>query len=117
VTALPTRIAALFVVAGMIAGAGGSALASMAHPVCTAHDHDCGAPARLADPCCGDAGTPPDATPAQSRIEVTHGASAAVPLPVFACAIPPLAPARAVRTSPSRTCLLDLPTLFATLLL
>jgi len=105
-------------IAGLLAGTGGSLFAQDRHPVCEAKQHDCGQPAKISSCCCGDVGTSPDAgTPAQSRTELSKDASATLALPQFIQLLPPAPLTLTARTSPPRLCLLDLPTLFASLLI
>jgi len=118
VTGLAKRLSALGLVVAMIATASGLAFAQNHHPVCEATQHDCGQPAKISSCCCGDLGALRDTgTPAQSRVDVVSGISAA---PVTAPFVPSVLPARsdiAVQASPPRVALLDLTTLFACLLI
>jgi hypothetical protein len=97
--------------------AGGAVFARAAHPICVAKHHDCGQTARMSSCCCGDQDVSRnDSTPGQSRtvrpdVSVTPALSCA-----FDFATAPR-PASAIQTSPPRLCLLDLPTLFAALLI
>lgn len=118
VTRLRIRIAALAIIAGLLTGASASALAGGRNAVCVAKQHDCGKTARITSCCCGDAGAQDDAsTPAQSRVETTPAVVATAVLPLFVDIVPATHPAPAVHTSPPGMWLVDLPTLFATLLI
>jgi len=88
------------------------------HPDCETTHHDCGELATISGCCCGDLGQFRDTSvPAQARTELTKDVAVTLPLPSFVqpLARPPLL--SAVQASPPRLALLDLPTLFATLLI
>jgi hypothetical protein len=88
------------------------------HPVCETRQHDCGKTAKISSCCCGDLGQFRDASvPAQARTELTKDVAVTLTLPSFVQpgARQPLL--SAVQASPPRLALLDLPTLFATLLI
>jgi hypothetical protein len=115
---LRKRVAAVALIAGILAATGALAFAGDRHPVCVVRQHDCGAPVRISSCCCGDQGTTRrDTTPAQPRIDIQADLSSSPTLEhvVAAIATPQRTPA--VHTSPPGSCLLDLPTLFATLLI
>ncbi len=92
--------------------------ARAAHPICVAKHHDCGQTARMSSCCCGDQDVSRnDSTPGQSRTDVRPDMSVT---PALSCAFDFATaprPASAIQTSPPRLCLLDLPTLFAALLI
>jgi hypothetical protein len=88
------------------------------HPVCETEHHDCDQPVNISSSCCGDLDQVRDASvPAQARTELTKDVAVTPALPSFVqpVARQPLLPA--VQASPPRLALLDLPTLFATLLI
>lgn len=115
---LRTRLAALAVIAGILAGIGGSVFAQGSHPRCVARQHDCERPARIVSCCCGDAGTSRDSgAPAQARVEIAPLTAATPTLPQLDALTSSEHPAAAVHTSPPGLALLDFPTLFATLLI
>ena len=118
VTLLHMRLAALSVVAVMIATTGGAVFVQAIHSVCVAKQHDCGKSATISNCCCGDQDTTrTDATPVQSRVEVHVDLPATPVLPNVVSIAPAPQGLGPVRTSPSRLCLLDLPTLFSSFLI
>jgi hypothetical protein len=118
VAGLRTKLAALALITGLLAAAGGSLFAQDTHPACAAKQHDCGKATRISECCCGDPGAARDAgAPARSRTELSRDTSVALTLPQFVRSVQPAPLSSAVQTSPPRLCLLDLPTLFATLLI
>jgi hypothetical protein len=118
VNSLRASLSSIAVVASLLATIGGPLLAQATHPVCTAKHHECDKTATVSDCCCGDQGSPlADSTPAQSRVEVRGDLSPMLALPSFVHTAPAPQPLSPVQTSPPRLCLLDLPTLFATLLI
>jgi hypothetical protein len=118
VTGLARRLSALTLVVALVATTSGSAFAQGRHPGCEAKQHDCGQTAKISSCCCGDPGTPKEAgTPAQTRADVSSGV-ATTPLPPQFEQPPAVADgAVAIHASPPRLALLDLPTLFACLLI
>jgi hypothetical protein len=112
------RVVAAGLVFAISAVAGGSVFSQAAHPICVAKHHDCGQIARMSSCCCGDQDVSRnDSTPGQSRTDVRPDMSVT---PSFSFAVyfatgPNLA--SAIQTSPPRLCSLDLPTLFAALLI
>jgi hypothetical protein len=115
---LRTQLTALALIAGIVAAAGGSVFAFDPHALCAAKQHDCGAPAIASDCCCGDIGAPPDAgAPPQARVDVAAGVAATPVLPTCDHVVHGAVPRIAVQTSPPYRCLVDLTTLFATLLI
>jgi hypothetical protein len=118
VTGLRRKIAALALVAGILAATGGSVFALDRHAACAAKQHDCGTSATISSCCCGDQGAVlNETTAAQPRVEIQAGLSAVPAFPHIIHVAPTPQALSAVQTSPPRLCLLDLPTLFATLLL
>ena len=121
VAPLRMKSAALSLVVAILALTGGAVFAQAAHPYCVAKQHDCGESAKISSCCCGDQDASwSDSAPVQSRTELRADTTATpVPPPlVHASVTPPLAIAgRVVSTSPPGLCLLDLSTLFATLLI
>jgi len=118
VTRLRTKCSALALLVGLLAATAGPMFAQDRHPACQTKHHDCGNPARISSCCSGDLGQFRDASvPAPARTELTKDVTLTPTLPSFVqpVARPPLL--SAVLASPPRLALLDLPTLFATLLI
>jgi hypothetical protein len=114
------QLAAFSLVAAIFALTGGAVFAQGVHPYCAAHQHDCGKTVRLSNCCGGDQDASwTDSAPVQSRVEVHADMtiSSALPALVHALATAPAAIAPKITSSPPGLCLLDLPTLFATLLI
>ena len=114
------RLAAFSLVTAVLALTGGAVFAQGVHPYCAAHQHDCGKTVRLSNCCCGDQDASwTDSAPVQSRVEVHADVTISYALPalVHARATAPAAIAPQITSSPPGSCLLDLPTLFATLLI
>ncbi len=118
-TALRTKLAAITLIAGTLAVTGGSVFAQDRHPVCAAKQHDCGRTATISNCCCGDQGTAHDeATPALSRVEgKAAGQPATTALPHIVRVVSAPQRLSAVHTFPPWLCLLDLSTLFSSLLI
>ena len=117
-TTLRTKLAAIALIVGTLSVMGGSVFAQDRHPVCAAKQHDCGSTATISNCCCGDQGAAHnEATPVQSRAEGKAGQPAIVALPHVVHVVSAPQPLSAVHTVPPRLCLLDLPTLFASLLI
>ena len=118
VTRLRTRCSALAVIVGLVAATAGPLFAQDRHPVCETRQHDCGKPTKISSCCCGDLGQFRDASvPAQPRTELTKDVAVTVILPSFVQPVARHALPSAAQTSPPRLALLDLPTLFASLLI
>jgi hypothetical protein len=118
VKSVRTTLSAIALLVAVIGTTTAPAFAGLAHPICAAKQHDCGKTPSIKSCCCGHAQTSPaSSTPVQSRVEMRSdltlmpAATSAVQV-----ATTPHAPL-AVHTSPPHRALLDLPTLFATLLL
>jgi hypothetical protein len=96
-----------------------SAFAAAAHPVCTVKDHDCGKQATIEPWCCGDASNTSDpAGPIVTKVTIT--ATPASVATLFAAIVTPTLMHTAVvraEASPPRAAPVDLPTLFASLLI
>jgi hypothetical protein len=112
------KFAALSLVAAIVATTGGSVFARAIHPVCLAKQHDCAKTATVSNCCGGDRDAARmDSTPAQSPVEVRADLSAPSALPNVVHIAPAPQGLSPVHTSPPRLGLLDLPTLFTTLLI
>ena len=118
VTRLRTKCSALALIVGLLAATAGPVFAHDRHPVCETKQHDCGKTAKISSCCCGDLGQLGDASvPAQARTELTKDVAVALALPSFVQPVVRQPLLSAVQASPPRLALLDLPTLFATLLI
>jgi hypothetical protein len=112
------RLSALALVVALVATTSGAAFAQGRHPACEAKQHECGQTAKISSCCCGDLGTPKDAsTPAQTRADVSSGVATTPLPPPFEQPIAAPDAAVAIHASPHRLALLDLTTLFACLLI
>ena len=101
----------------LVTAAGAPVLAAQLHPACAAQHHDCGKTATLMTCCCGDQGDPSNpSSPAESRVQVTPDVAPAVGVLAQTLVARTMAVIH-VLASPPRTAPLDLPTLFATLLI
>ena len=102
----------------MLGMATAPAFALAGHPTCTAKHHDCGKAPSITTCCCGDEqSSPTDSTPSQSRVDVRANFTA-VPVGVDMLEVAtPVHVLVAVHTSPPHQYLVDLPTLFASLLI
>jgi hypothetical protein len=109
---------ALVVLIAVLGTAVAPAFAGLAHPMCASKQHDCGRTPAFTKCCCGDEqSSAAQSSPVQSRTELRVDLS---PMPAATSAVHvALTPhARiAVHTSPPDRGLVDLPTLFATLLI
>lgn len=115
---LRTKCSALALLVGFLAATAGPLFAQDRHPACETKHHDCGNPARIASCCCGDLGQFRDASvPAQARTELTKDVAVTLTLPPFVQPVARQVLVSAVQASPPRLALLDLPTLFASLLI
>jgi hypothetical protein len=117
VTPLRARIIAVALVATSLATTG-SLFAQQLHDVCTARQHRCGEMARITQCCCGEQSLARhESTPVQVRVEerVEFTAIAAVPNAELTIIAPVVG--AFIQPSPPRLKPLDLPTLFATLLI
>jgi hypothetical protein len=112
------RLLAALLVTAVIATTGAPLVAAHFHPLCAAKQHECGRTAAIAACCCGDQGqSPADSSLVQPRVEARVDTTATPVRHTDVLALATLKPAIAIPTSPPRLCLLDLPTLFATLLI
>ncbi len=117
-TRLRTKCSALALIVGLLAATTGPMFAQDRHPVCETKQHDCGKTAKISSCCCGDLGQLRDASvPAQTRTELTKDVAVTLPLSSFVQPVARQPLLSAVQASPPRLALLDLPTLFATLLI
>jgi len=118
VTGLRTKCSAVALIVGVLAATAGPVFGHDRHPVCETRQHDCGKTAKISSCCCGDLGQFRDASvPAQARTEPTKDVAVTLTLPSFVQPVARQPLLSAVQTSPPRLALLDLPTLFATLLI
>ena len=118
VTRLRTTCSALAVIVGLVVATAGPVFAQDRHPVCETRQHDCGKPTKISSCCCADLGQFRDASvPAQPRTELTKDVAVTVILPSFVQPVARHALPSAAQISPPRLALLDLPTLFASLLI
>jgi hypothetical protein len=96
----------------------GSLFAQQLHDVCAARQHHCGEMTRITQCCCGDQGLARgEATPIQVRAEERVDFTPIAEVPNVGLAIVPQIAVKVTQTSPPRLKHLDLPTLFATLLI
>lgn len=102
----------------LVTAAGAPVLAAQLHPVCAARHHDCGKTATLMTCCCGNQGDRSNpSSPAESRVQVTPDVAPVVGVLAQTLLAAPTMTVVHVQASPPRTARLDLPTLFATLLI
>lgn len=112
------NLSAVVLIAAVISLTGLPALASQTQPACATQHHDCGTATQIAHCCChnqGDGST--QGGPVEAKVQVNPNLTVA--LAVFApidCSHPHGTIARPL-TSPPRANPLDLPTLFASLLI
>lgn len=117
-TRLRTTFAALSLVVAMTTASAGNVFATSRHPVCEAKQHECGQVAKISSCCCGDLGAPRDSgVPAQARIDVVGGTADVAAPPHCAQVATISADHNSIHTSPPGLYLVDIPTLFATLLI
>ena len=113
-----TMLSAIALLVAVIVATGLPALANQVHPICATQQHDCGVAARITTCCCsdeGDAANP--GGPAESTVQLN---ASLTPVPAaFATAAFPDLCRTMVRphTSPPCSGPVDLPTLFASLLI
>lgn len=108
----------MIVVLAIIAASSGQAFAASRHLVCEAQQHDCGTQPRISSCCCGAVSAPADlGVPAQARSEVASGIADVPAPPQFDHVAPVSVDHASIHTSPPGHCLVDLPTLFASLLI
>jgi hypothetical protein len=92
--------------------------AAPSHPICATKQHDCGRATTITNCCCGDKpASQVQSTPVETRVEVRADLS---PVPAIMQAVlvatSSNSPIR-IHTSPPHRYLVDLPTLFSTLLI
>jgi hypothetical protein len=111
-------LSTVVVLAAVIGGATIPAFAGIAHPVCAAKQHDCGATPKVSKCCCGDEQTSPtDSTPVQPRVEIGAPLSS---MPAVLAIVHLTMTPHAVHTgylAPPHPATVDLPTLFSSLLI
>jgi hypothetical protein len=118
VTVPRVRLSVVALIASLLATTGGAVFAQALHPVCVARQHDCGKTTTIAQCCCGDSGAAQnEGTPVQTRMDIRADFSQAQAVTSdVQVATTPHALIH-VQTSPPRLSRLDLPTLFASLLI
>lgn len=118
VKSVRTTLPSIWLVLSILGMATAPAFAFAGHPICTAKHHQCGETASISKCCCGDAqSSQADSTPSQSRVEVRANFTA-VPVGVDVLElVTPIHGLVTVHTSAPHQYLVDLPTLFASLLI
>ena len=112
-----TTITAIALVVAMIGAASVPAVAVMVHPVCAANQHDCGSNVKVTKCCCRDArDTSSQNGPVQSRVAMRADLTAH-PFVVVAAASGVRCGATRRSRIARRASPVDLPTLFASLLI
>lgn len=115
---LRARLSAGALVTTLLVAAGGPLFADASHPVCVTKQHDCAQTAKIVKCCCGEQdASRTDSAPVQPRVELRVNMAATPVLPNIAPIVIASATPGLVQTSPPRSCLLDLPTLFVTFLI
>jgi hypothetical protein len=111
-------ITAVLLLLSVVAMASAPALAASRHPVCTTQQHDCGKAPTIKPCCCGDQGTGSDeGGPVAAKTRIGATLIAGDFLPVSALLPSAVRTTVSVQTSPPRAVRVDLPTLFASLLI
>jgi hypothetical protein len=118
----PRRLksAALSLATAIVVLSGGAVFAQGDHPYCSARQHACDKAARISACCCGDQDASwTDSAPVQSRVEARADTTTTPAAPPFARgrSITPVPIAPRISPSPPGWCLIDFPTLFASLLI
>ena len=118
VNGLRSRLSTAILLTAIFSTATVPAFAGERHVVCVAKQHDCGKAATISQCCCGDAGDSSNANgPVESRIQIAPNvATTNLPTVVPFSATLALSLVRAA-ASPPRAGPVDLPTLFASLLI
>jgi hypothetical protein len=102
----------------VIATTGVPVFAGQVHPLCVTKEHDCGRTAKITQCCCGDQGdTSNQGGPVESRV---HLNASLIPTPGVSAITGSADLCRMIvraHTSPPRAGPVDLPTLFASLLI
>jgi hypothetical protein len=113
-----SKMLAIALIAAVISAFGGPAFAGLIHPVCAPKLHECGDTARITKCCCDDQGEASNqAGPVESRVQVNPDVTF---VPVVFRSMDCSGLYRSFvrpHTSPPRATPLDLPTLFASLLI
>jgi hypothetical protein len=112
-----TNLPAMVLVAALLGAIGAPLFAGQTHPACVTKHHECGQTATITSCCCDDQGNANQSGPIESRIRVSADLSAVSGALVSVCVHD--AQRRMMRPSPSplHGAPLDLPTLFASLLI
>jgi hypothetical protein len=113
-----TSLSAIGLVVALVGSTSTSAFMLAVHPVCTAEHHDCGKGPTIRPCCCGDQHSLSDQTGPTAAKVTFNGTLRPVTTVAADVLVPdsPLAFARAT-ASPPRSSPVDLPTLFASLLI
>jgi hypothetical protein len=113
-----STLPAIVLIAVVIGAIGVPVIAGQMHPVCAPKQHDCGDTARITKCCCHDQGEASNQSgPAEPRVQVNPHSTFA-PAVFASCDVSRLYRATLrSHTSPPRASPLDLPTLFASLLI
>jgi hypothetical protein len=118
VKSVRTALSAMTLLVAMTATATVPAFAGLLHPVCASTQHDCGQTPKIVSCCCGDEhASPTESTPVQSRVQIRADFSS-MPAVTSALQVAMTPHARTpVHTSPPNRGVVDLPTLFSSLLI
>jgi hypothetical protein len=116
VTGLRLQLAAFTTIAAIVIMAGAPLLQTL-HQGCRLPHHDCGTTAKISRCCCDDRSAQSESTLVQERMNVRAHSGSLAALPCVAyVALPPVV-SRPIHQPPPWRSLLDLPTLFAALLI
>jgi len=116
VTRMRLQSAALSAVAAILIMTA-APLAQALHQTCMLPHHDCGTTAKISKCCCDDGAGRSESTPVPERVEIRVSGTAIAALPHTGQIAPMTLIATSVHTSPPGLYRLDLPTLFAALLI
>lgn len=116
VTRIRLQFAALSAVSAILVMTA-APLAQALHQSCMLPHHDCGTTAKISKCCCDDGAGRSESTPVQERVEIRVSGTAIAALPHTGPSAPATLVATSVHTSPPPLHRLDLPTLFAALLI
>jgi hypothetical protein len=116
VTRLRLQLAALGTAAAILIMTA-APLAQALRQTCMLPHHDCETTAKISKCCCDDGAGRSESTPVQERVELRVSGTVIAALPHTGQMAAATGVARPVHTSPPLLCRLDLPTLFASLLI
>jgi hypothetical protein len=118
VTTARGRLSVVVLIAAVASAIAAPVFAAPIHPACAANEHDCGKAIRIVSCCCDDRSDASNPSgPVESRVRVVP-ALTFTPLVAATTDGPRLQRmSLEIQTSPPRTTPLDLPTLFASLLI